>query len=244
MSAVRSLSGTLHINVDSSCPWSGHFVDEYERSIVSDRRPALTLAYLMNRFRRIVFVVASVCGMIFFGFLVAAHFLAATVRTVGMLPISAAASPRDAYLILRGRRDMRWHGLHIHVDSTYVLDASDTVVRAGAIVPSPYLLMLEPGVVFVATDDSGSMRFARARDHCGSSKYSCTVREPVPAGGRGVCLQYSGKPKDGDPGDFELLRCWLPTGIEARTSCFKPDCGKREKILYDAFASASGSTSR
>jgi hypothetical protein len=198
----------------------------------------------MSRFRKIVFVVVSVCGMIFFGFLVAAHFLAATVRTVGVRPILAAASPRDAYLILRGKRDIRWHGLHIQVDSTYVLDVSDTVVRAREIVPSPYVMMLGLGVVFVATDDSGSTRFARARNHCASSKYPCSVRESVPAGGRGVCLQYSGKPKDGDPGGFELLRCWLPTGIEARTSCFKPDCGKREKILYDAFASGSDSTSR
>jgi hypothetical protein len=196
----------------------------------------------MNRFKKMTYVLVSVCGMIIGGYLVAAHLLAETVRTVGVLPISAAVSPRDAYLILRGRRDMRWHGLHIHVDSTFVLDASDTIVKAREIVPSPYLMMLGMGVMFVATDQGGTARFATARDHCVTSKKRCIVRPPLLAGG--LCLQYLGKPKNGQLGDFEMLRCRLPIGIEARTACIKPDCERFEKILYDTFASASDSVWR
>lgn len=187
------------------------------------------------------FATVSTCGMIACGLVLGAYVLVRTFRAVGVLPISAAAAPRDAYLILRGRREIHWHGLYIRVDSTFVLDASDTIVRAREIVPSPYLMMLGMGVSFVATDHAGSARFDTARDHCVASKERCVVRPPLPAGG--VCLQYLGKPKNGQLGDFELLRCRLPIGIEARTACIKPDCERFEKILYDTFASAIDSTS-
>jgi hypothetical protein len=190
----------------------------------------------MNRLKKIAVIAVSVCGMIIVGYLVAARLMVTTIRTVGMRPLAMAAFPREAYLILRGRRQMDWHGLHIKVDSNFVLDPSDSTVAAREVLPMFPMLGLP--VTFVATGDSGSMRFTRERDRCASTRDRCIVREPESAGDRRVCLQYLGKPTNGTPGDFEFLKCRLPSGVEARFACLKPDCEKFEKVVDDAFASA------
>jgi hypothetical protein len=190
----------------------------------------------MNRLNKVLLNTAAVSGMIIAGYVLAAPLLAATIRSVGVRPLVMAASPRESYLILRGRREMDWHGLHIHVDSNFVLDPNDSTVAAREVLPSPLLLGLY--VMFEVTGDSGAMRFTRARDHCAATSDRCIVEEPVPAGGRGVCLKYLGNPAKASFGDFEALKCRLPSGVEARFACLKPDCVKFEKVVNDAFASA------
>jgi len=190
----------------------------------------------MNRRKKILLNAAAVSGMIFVGYMLAAHFLVATVRTVGVRPFLMAASPRDAYLILRGRREMDWHGVHIHVDSNFVLDPKDSTVTAREIVP--HVPMLGNFVIFKVTGDSGSVRFARLRARCASMSDRCIVKGAVPAASGEVCLKFLGNPSKAYFGDFEFLICRLPIGIEARFGCSKPDCEKFEKITEDAFASA------
>ena len=145
-------------------------------------------------------------------------------------------NPRDAYLMAYGPRQLDWRGLHIRVDSQFVLVAQGNHVLARRVVYMPP--MLGPGVTCVDIQDTARAGFARALAKCASEADRCVVHRAYPPAGQSVCLQYLEHSANTAGEDLEVWRCRLPTGIEARYAGSVQACAEYDAIVRSAFATA------
>jgi hypothetical protein len=190
----------------------------------------------MTRLQRILLIGLAACIAIVLIDVAAVYAVAFMISRVGLRPLAYVTQPRDAITVLRGRRQIDWHGLRIRVDSQFVLELESDVVYARPLQSG--LFLLAPGVGFVDHKDSTRKSFAQQLEWCSGASDRCSVRRPVPASGQGVCLQYRGTSTKVWSGDIEVRRCRLPSGIEARYACSLAVCPKFQKVVDDAFATA------
>ena len=188
----------------------------------------------MTHPNRGVIVAGIVVGVLLVAALVAPIVVAVRLQRLGYSPFAMVISPHDAYVLARGRRDVTWRGLRIHVGAKFVIEDHNAAERVRRIVPST-LIFLQPAMSFQTLAESNVRAFDGVRQRCEAAAGSCTVHEIVVRAGKVVCLQRS---STRNPGKFELWQCWMPDGIEVVHFGTPAQCVEQNQIALAAFASA------
>lgn len=190
----------------------------------------------MSRFRKLSVLAASVTGAVLVLYVGTIYAFTALTNRYGPGWMLMVVHPRDAYAIRHGPRELEWQGLHIEVDSEFVLSPTGESVVASRI--NRPLWLLGPSVVFVDAERTTGAHFASETEWCTSASDRCTVHQLGPATGKAVCLTYRGTREKVWAGDVEAWRCRLPSGIEARFGGRAREIADFRKVVDNAFATA------
>jgi hypothetical protein len=191
----------------------------------------------MTHPNRGVIVAGIVVGVLLVAALVAPIVVAVRLQRLGYSPFAMVISPHDAYVLARGRRDVRWHGLRIHVGAKFVIEDDIAAERVLRIVPST-LVFLQPAMSFQTHEESTARAFDAVRQRCEAANGSCTVHEIVVHAGKVICLQ---RRSTRHPGQFEFWQCRMPSGIEMVQFGTPAQCVEQNQIALAAFSSGDAS---
>jgi hypothetical protein len=190
----------------------------------------------MSRLKKLTVIAASVTGTVLVLYVVAIYAITALTNRLGPGWMLMVAHPRDAYAIRSGPRELDWQGLHISVDSEFVLSPKGESVVASRI--NRPLWLLGPSVLFVDAERTNGSQFASEKEWCASAGTRCSVHQLGPATGSATCLAYHGTREKAWAGDVEAWRCRLPSGIEARFGGRARELADFQKVVDAAFATA------
>jgi hypothetical protein len=190
----------------------------------------------MSRYRKLGVVAASAAGAVLALYVLTLYTFTALTNRYGPGWMLMVAHPRDAYAIRRGPRVMDWQGMHIEVDSEFVLARRGESVMASHI--NRPLWLLGPSVVFVDAERTNGSHFASEEAWCASASDRCAVHQLGPASGSAVCVAYHGTREKAWTSDIESWRCRLPSGIEARFSGRASELAGLQNVVEAAFATA------
>lgn len=189
----------------------------------------------MGRLKKIIVTMAGAVGVLLVLYVIAMYAFTALTSRFGSGWVLMVTHPRDAYTIRRGARELEWQGMHIRVDSDFVLTRRGPSLVASHI--NRALWMLGPGVTFVDAEGTNGAHFASEEEWCASATDRCTVH-PLAENGRAVCLTYRGTREKVWTKDIEVWRCRSARGIEARFAGRARELSVFRKIVHDAFATA------
>lgn len=198
----------------------------------------------MTRKRERLVIVAVIVGGTLVMYVALVMLFVGTIDRFGMTPIYAAMSPRNAYVLWRARRDIRWEGIRIRVGQDYVLDPGKDKVRVHHL-DSLSVLSLAPGMVFLAADSRRTRAFQKAASHCtANAEDDCTVLQSSLRSGMLTCHQHRGRRARSTFGQFELWSCEDASGLSANFFGTPEECRQRLEIALQAFATAPASAAR
>jgi hypothetical protein len=181
-----------------------------------------------------VIAASIVAGAIVVAAIVAPIVVAIRLGRLGYRPFAMILSPHDAYVLARGRREVSWHGLRIHVGAKFVIENVNGAERVSRIVPSA-LIFLQPAMSFHALTGGTVRTTDSVRTRCVADTANCTVHEIVVHAGTFVCFQ---RRSARHPEQFELWQCRLPNGMWLTHFGTPVECAEQQQIALAAFASA------
>ena len=167
--------------------------------------------------------------------------IGAVVSIVALVLGTACERTEDLWAFLLQRRDVRWRGITVQVDSNYVLSVQRRSLRILRYTPRQ---MGAFGRMVLHWDD-GTTREREDAAWCLRSPDRCRLTTSLAGDNALQCLDLRALSDSTLGPQPRAFRCWLVgSGLSARSFCFERECEQFMEIAVAAFASFRPSPSQ